>query len=55
MKQRKNYPSDISLERFAQISTVPIAADMDEISRFQNARPLMGYSGMVPSENSSGG
>ena len=38
----------------AQISAVTIAAEVGNISRFECARQLMGYSGAVPSENSSG-
>jgi len=38
----------------AQISAVTIAAELGNISRFEGARQLMGYSGTVPSENSSG-
>jgi transposase len=43
-----------ALRGVAQISAVTIAAELGNISRFQNARQLMGYSGTVPSENSSG-
>jgi transposase len=32
-----------------------MVAELGELSRFESARQLMGYSGMVPSENSSGG
>jgi len=38
----------------AQISAVTIAAELGNISRFEGARQLMGYSGAVPSEDSSG-
>jgi transposase len=44
-----------ALRGIAQVSAVTIVAELGEISRFQSARQLMGYSGMVPSENSSGG
>jgi transposase len=44
-----------ALRGIAQISAVTIAAELGNISRFEGARQLMGYSGMVPSENSSGG
>src|SRR5664280_2210470 len=44
-----------ALRGIAQISAVTIVAELGKISRFQSARQLMGYSGMVPSENSSGG
>jgi transposase len=43
-----------SLRGVAQISAVTIAAELGNISRFQGARQLMGYSGAVPSEDSSG-
>jgi transposase len=43
-----------ALRGVAQISAVTIAAELGNISRFQSARQLMGYSGTVPSENSSG-
>jgi transposase len=33
---------------------VTIVAELGEISRFESARQLMGYSGAVPSENASG-
>jgi len=43
-----------ALRGIAQISAVTIAAELGNISRFGSARQLMGYSGTVPSENSSG-
>jgi transposase len=43
-----------ALRGVAQISAVTIAAELGNISRFQGARQLMGYSGAVPSEDSSG-
>ena len=43
-----------ALRGVAQISAVTIAAELGNISRFASARQLMGYSGAVPSENSSG-
>ena len=43
-----------ALRGIAGISEVTIAAELGNISRFQSARQLMGYSGTVPSENSSG-
>jgi transposase len=43
-----------ALRGIAQISAVAIAAELGNISRFEGARQLMGYSGAVPSENSSG-
>jgi transposase len=44
-----------ALRGIAQISAVTIAAKLGNITRFAGARQLMGYSGMVPSESSSGG
>ena len=38
----------------AQISAVTVVAELGEISRFEGARQLMGYSGAVSSEHSSG-
>jgi len=43
-----------ALRGIAQISAVTIAAELGNISRFGGARQLMGYSGAVPSEDSSG-
>ena len=43
-----------AMRGIAQISAVTIAAELGNISRFQSPRQLMGYSGTVPSENSSG-
>lgn len=43
-----------ALRGIAEISAVTIAAELGNISRFAGARQLMGYSGAVPSENSSG-
>jgi len=43
-----------ALRGVAQISAVTIAAELGNISRFAGARQLMGYSGAVPSEDSSG-
>jgi transposase len=43
-----------ALRGIAQISAVTIAAELGNISRFEGARQLMGYSGAVPSEESSG-
>jgi transposase len=39
----------------AEIGAVTMVADVDELSHFTVARQLMGYSGLVPSEHSSGG
>jgi transposase len=43
-----------ALRGIAQISAVTIVAELGELSRFESARQLMGYSGTVPSEDSSG-
>jgi transposase len=44
-----------ALRGVAHISAVTIAAELGNItSRFETARQLMGYSGAIPSENSSG-
>jgi transposase len=43
-----------ALRGIAQISAVTVAAELGNISRFKGARQLMGYSGAVPSEDSSG-
>jgi transposase len=43
-----------ALRGIAHISAITIAAELGQISRFEGARQLMGYSGMVPSEDSSG-
>jgi transposase len=43
-----------ALRGIAHISAVAIAAELGEFSRFEGARQLMGYSGIVPSEDSSG-
>lgn len=43
-----------ALRGVAQISAVTIVAELGEISRFQRAQQLMGYSGAVSSEHSSG-
>jgi transposase len=43
-----------SLRGIARISAVSIVAELGEISRFQKASQLMGYSGAVSSEHSSG-
>jgi transposase len=43
-----------ALRGVAEIGAVTIVAELGEISRFQNARQLMSYSGLVPSEHSSG-
>jgi len=43
-----------ALRGIAQISAVTIVAELGKISRFDRARQLMGYSGAVSSEHSSG-
>jgi transposase len=43
-----------AMRGIALISAVTIASEIGAVSRFQNARQLMSYSGTVPSENSSG-
>src|ERR1019366_2638339 len=43
-----------ALRGIAQISAVTIAGELGNITRFEGARQLMGYSGAVPSEDSSG-
>ena len=43
-----------ALRGVAQISAVTIAAELGNISRFNTPRQLMGYSGAVPAEDSSG-
>ena len=43
-----------ALRGVAQISAATIAAELGNNSRFESARQLMGYSGTVPSEDSSG-
>ena len=43
-----------ALRGIAEISAVTIVAELGSISRFESARQLMGYSGAVPSEDSSG-
>jgi transposase len=43
-----------SLRGIAQISAVSIMAELGELSRFEHPRQLMGYSGAVSSEHTSG-
>jgi transposase len=43
-----------ALRGIAHISAVTIAAELGNITRFEGARQLMGYSGAVPMEDSSG-
>lgn len=42
------------LRGIAKITAVTIVSEIGEVSRFEGARQLMGYSGLVPSESSSG-
>jgi transposase len=43
-----------ALRGIAEISAVTIVSELGRISRFEGARQLMGYSGAVPREDSSG-
>jgi transposase len=43
-----------ALRGVAEIAAVTVAAELGRISRFNSARQLMGYSGAVPAEESSG-
>jgi transposase len=43
-----------ALRGIAKLSAVTIATEVGSFSRFATPRPLMGYSGMVSSEHSSG-
>jgi len=43
-----------SLRGIAKVSAVSIIAELGEVSRFENPRQLMGYSGIVSREHSSG-
>jgi len=43
-----------ALRGLAKISAVSVVAELGEISRFAHPRQLMGYSGAVPREHSSG-
>jgi transposase len=43
-----------ALRGVAQITAVTVVAELGSLSRFQNPRQLMGYSGLVSSEYSSG-
>jgi transposase len=44
-----------ALRGVAKLSAVTVAVEVGSFSRFERPRPLMGYSGLVPSEHSSGG
>src|SRR5207249_615938 len=44
-----------ALRGIAKVSAVTIVAEVGELSRFARPRQLMGYSGAVSSEHSSGG
>lgn len=43
-----------SLRGVGKLTAVTVVAEVGELSRFESARQLMGYSGMVSSEHSSG-
>jgi transposase len=43
-----------ALRGVARLTAVTLVSELGEFSRFQHPRQLMGYSGLVPSENSSG-
>ena len=43
-----------ALRGVAQLTAVTVVAELGSLSRFQNPRQLMGYSGLVSSEHSSG-
>ena len=43
-----------ALRGIAHLSAAMIAAELGQVSRFAGARELMGYCGVIPSENSSG-
>ncbi len=43
-----------SLRGVAKISAVTLVAELGQLSRFEHARQLMGYAGMVSREHSSG-
>jgi transposase len=43
-----------ALRGIAKMAAVTIVSEVGALSRFENARQLMGYSGLVPSEFSSG-
>jgi len=44
-----------ALRGVAKMTAVTVAAEVGEMSRFDHPRDLMSYSGLVPSEHSSGG
>jgi transposase len=44
-----------SMRGVSQLVAVTVVAEVGELSRFEHPRQLMGYSGAVPSEHSSGG
>jgi transposase len=43
-----------SLRGVAKVTAVTVVAELGRLSRFEHPRQLMGYSGMVPSEDSTG-
>lgn len=44
-----------ALRGVAKLSALTIVAEVGQLSRFENPSQLMGYSGLVPSEHSTGG
>jgi transposase len=44
-----------ALRGIAKMTAVTVASEIGQMSRFEHPRQLMGYSGTVPSEHSSGG
>ena len=54
LKMRAAIDALQSLRGIAQISAVSIVAELGELSRFEHPRQLMGYSGAVSREHSSG-
>lgn len=44
-----------ALRGVGQLTAVTVACEVGNLSRFEHPRQLMGYSGLVPSEHSSGG
>jgi len=44
----------MALRGVDRTAAVTLLAELDDLSRFENPRQLMGYVGLVPSEHSSG-
>ena len=44
----------MGLRGLALLNAVTLAAELGDLHRFESARPLMGYLGLVPSEDSTG-